>query len=470
MRNILYALLIAGGCVWLAACDDDEKVSETPSLQAIYSATDFDALGGSGSLSIAGEKVALSAESDQDWCTITQTSNSQVDFDVAINFGLTSRTAIIRVGRGKVTTEVPVYQTGNLIPVPSAKSVEFDAFGGSVEVPVTHIAPFNASIEESAKWITAEVTGDVLRLTTSRNETSEALIAAVTVKSGDLETNITVKQTGAEIIPETTSLKFLNDDTSPREIKVSSVLPFTAASDGEWLTVETKGASIVLTPTDNTGQAERTASVTLSSGMLRAIITVTQGDPAYIDYLGDWTLTAIDDEGEPFSYNLNITQATAGSTYKVIGWGGSAIATSSQYALTAQFDSATGGIRIVSQTLGAYSQYNMAFLGLVVVGENQGFVTGDGYDCYIGQLKKDGSVAWGNGTVTVSGGVSYEIIGACYVAMSGGTVAGTFTGDTPFMKTPVMTRAVATRSFGGVVPRVGDAKITPIGMKALSAE
>ena len=117
-------------------------------------------------------------------------------------------------------------------------------------------------------------------LTAQTNYTNNNLTTKVKLVSGSLESEITVTQSGIQLIPEKTTqvMYYTGDEVN---IKVNSTLPFTAESDEDWLTVAYDESSLTLTATDNSGQPNRTATVTLTSETLTATIAVTQRLPVY---------------------------------------------------------------------------------------------------------------------------------------------------------------------------------------------
>ena len=313
--------------------------------------------------------------------------------------------------------------------------------------------PFTATPANS--WLSAQVDGNTLVLTAQTNYTNNNLTTKVKLVSGSLESEITVTQSGIQLIPEKTTqvMYYTGDEVN---IKVNSTLPFTAESDEDWLTVAYDESSLTLTATDNSGQPNRTATVTLTSETLTATIAVTQRLPVYTDYLGSWTLAGMNN-GAQFTYDLTIEQATANSTYNLAGWGKSVLGASAEYAIRANFDVTSGLIYITAQEdIAVYIDtddipYNVMFYGQIEMGGSVYYVGGSGYICYIGMLQRDGSVQWMNGLVTLQGGAQYEVVGGKYYIESqeDGSMLS-FNADTPFMREPVMTKvgtSARTRSF-----------------------
>ncbi|MDR0892842.1 MAG: hypothetical protein LBN24_09540 [Mediterranea sp.] len=439
MKQIAKIFILLACALSIVSCGDDAPVGA--GLKILGRDVNITAVGGkmTVNLSVPADKVT----SNEDWCVVA-ISGAVVTVTVEENLAIEGRTAYVTVSRGIEEVSFPVTQKGNIVPMPEQKSITFGADGGIREVAVKHGTSFTASVEAGASWLTATIEGDMLKLSAVPNNTSGQLKAIVVIASGALSAEITVTQTGIVLIPDQTTLKLLNEDTDSYEIAVNSTKPFTAVSNEGWLTVVANANSVTLTATDNGTDPSRTAIVTLTSGELTATITVTQALPAYADFLGKWTLTG-DDNGTPFSYNLSIVQDVEGTSYKVTGWGKSIVATDSQYAITVNYDKSSGLISIASQSgLGTYTdgeEFTVAYHGNI--GEEGSYVSGD-YICYIGRLRKDGSVAWGNGSVTLSGGDSYSVVGANYYLIRANGTAASFTVDSsPFMRQPVMTKVSA---------------------------
>ena len=437
--------MLLGVCI--ASCSDDSN--NEAELKITERNMDITAVGGTMTvtLSIEGEK----ASSDQSWCS-PSVSGKTVTLTLQPNVSLEGRTALVTVTKGMEKVAFPVTQPGNMVPTAGASSVQFDAHGGSKEIVVRNALPFNAVLKEGVTWLTARVEGNMLILTAQKNYTINALQTTVKLVSEGLESEFTVKQTGIALTPEKTSLVMFNEGDE-KKVMVKSTLAFTAVSDQDWLTVTRGDDFVTLTATDNSGQPARTATVTLTSETLTATIKVTQRAPVYADFLGSWELTGYD-SGSPFTFNLSIVQATAGSTYKVTGWGKSEIAIDSKYALEAVFDQANQVIYIMQQeNLGLFTDedgdYDVVFRGLVSY--NGGYSLVDGkFICYIGFMQRDGTVQWINNTITL-GSTKYELAGALYYLHSHADGKYySYNVDRPFMYSPVMkksTGVASTRSF-----------------------
>lgn len=439
----IYGILCILLCFFAAGCDDDSNDDARPRFEITERVVNISA--GGGTVTVTLSMDATGAKSNQDWCTAA-VSGKKVTVTLAANQELEGRTAVVTVTDGQESLSFPVTQIGNMIPTAEITNVKFDAKGGTQKIYVYHGSDFTATPADD--WVTASVDGDSLLLTAQLNATVDPKTTTVKLSSGNLESEITVSQTGMVLIPEKKIVN-LRNAANEVKLKVNSTLEFTAESSAAWLTVTAGADFITLAATDNTGQPARTATVTLASEGLTAEIEVSQS--AYADYLGNWVLTG-EDNGQPFTYDLAITEKEAGSTYKISGWGKSVVATDAKYAITANFDAAGGLIFIAAQqNIGAYTDaggtYDLHFYGNILFNGGISYVTGTGYIIYIGELQADGSVQWSNGSVTLSGGGKYEVIGGQYRMKSrtDGKVYS-FNVDRPFMREPVMKKAAGAAS------------------------
>lgn len=438
-------------CVCLVSCDDDSNDNAGAGLAIIERDMNVAATGGNLTVTLSAE--ADKASSNQSWC-VASLSGKVVTVTLEANEALEGRTAVVTVVSGAQSLSFPVTQPGNLIPATEFDRISFDAHGGTQRIHVDNSVPFTATSE--AAWLSAQVDGSTLILTTQKNYNLANLTTTVKLVSGGLESKITVTQSGIVLTPEKKTISMYNGGDEVT-VKVSSTLPFAASSNAEWLTVTSGTDFVTLTASDNTGGVSRPATVTLTSESLTATINVTQRPPVYADYIGNWTLAGVD-KGKVFTYDLSIKQATANLTYKVTGWGKSMVATDSKYAITANFDEESGLIFITAQeNIGVYTDagtmYNVMYYGQVEMDGQVYYVGGSGYICYIGVLLRDGSVQWLNGEVELQGGAVYDVVGAkYYIEAPNGDALG-FNVDSPFMREPVMTKTSTYSSARSVVKR-----------------
>lgn len=432
MKRIIniFALLL---CVCIVSCDDDSKELSAIGISVIERDEDITAAGGTMivNLSAEGDKVV----SDKDWCKVS-IEGKMVTVTLDANLDIEGRTAMVSVIKGEHKISFPVSQPSNKRPVPETESLSFGADAETKRVSVDYNAPFQVQLEAGVTWLDAKVEGNSVVFVTQNNYTEHRLSTTVKLISGKLENSIRVMQEGLLLIPEKTE-QVMFDAGGKVTIQVNSTRPFTAVSDAEWLVVTSDDSSVTLTADDNAGNPARTATVTLSSEGLKATIAVVQRFPVYADYLGEWLLTP---EGGGDEYAITIEQNVENSTYRVKGWGKSTLA--ANYPLAAKFDAAKGQICITTQkNIGIFSyngaEHDVCFYGKIEVQPGQfSYVTGS-YDCYIGTFQGDGTVKWKNGSVTLSGGAKYELLGALYYFINSSGGASSFNSDVPIY-CPVM--------------------------------
>lgn len=447
MKKFVYILMLLL-CVGIVSCDDEAN-NDAMVVGVAERNADVTALGGTFTITLSAE--ADKVVSDQSWC-VASISGKTVSLEVETNKGLEGRTALITVTKGISSTSIPITQPGNKIPVAENELVEFNAHGGEKEVIVENVLPFEVTVPADATWLNARVDKNKLILITENNYTLDLLSTTVKLISGDLESKLEVTQSGIVLIPEKTSVVMYNGGAEIK-VMVNSTLPFEVASDSDWLTVTKDDNSVTLIAEDNSGNPARPAVVTLTSESLKATIDVTQRPTIYADYLGSWTMTGVDEKNNPISYDISITQATPGSTYKITGWGKSIVALDTEFAIQANFDTKNGLIFITAQeNIGVFTdvdgtQFDVMFYGRIEMDGTVYYVGGSGYICYIGQMLSDGSVQWVNGQVNIGMG-PMPVVGANYYGMYGED-AYTFKGDTPFIRMPNMIKATArtTRSI-----------------------
>ena len=245
-------------------------------------------------------------------------------------------------------------------PVPlsvNPTELTFAVEGGSQEVTLS-LAGAIASPDKD--WCTAVVTESKAKITVTANEETQIRTAKVTFTVGEQNVNVTVTQSGKEVVaeeltPEKTEVNF-EAAGGEEAVKVTATAAFTAESSETWLTATAAADKVTLKAAANTGEA-RSAKVTLKMGEKVAEITVNQAAPkviTYEDYLGTWTVTSsMLEQGD---YTIVVSQKVAGESYTVTGWGKSVVATDPKYAFTMQYVASQHAIAIYTeQSLGTYT-------------------------------------------------------------------------------------------------------------------
>ena len=86
------------------------------------------------------------------------------------------------------------------ITITSGDVVEFGGEGGVAEITYTlaNGTDTKVNVSESAAWLSAEQSGDVIKLTAKANDTAEARETVVTLRYSTATAKVTVKQAGSE--------------------------------------------------------------------------------------------------------------------------------------------------------------------------------------------------------------------------------------------------------------------------------
>lgn len=197
MNKILY-ILLALFCIGVTACDNDDTVIELTSLSIVEATVDFDATGGEGFVTLGNSgNLEIKASSSEEWCTIKNVTGNKITFEVAINGGINSRSAMIKINEDKFVsiTQIGVvsqYDTAIFYPYPDnvafAKMINF-----------TSTLPITVSIEDDAKsWLSYQETDGGYIFTASANNSGNARMGAVKFTSGDASIDYHFLQYGLE--------------------------------------------------------------------------------------------------------------------------------------------------------------------------------------------------------------------------------------------------------------------------------
>ena len=232
-------------------------------------------------------------------------------------------------------------------PVPlsvNPAELTFAVEGGSQEVTLS-LAGAIASPDKD--WCTAVVTESKAKITVTANEETQIRTAKVTFTVGEQKVNVTVTQSGKEVVaeeltPEKTEVNF-EAAGGEEAVKVTATAAFTAESSETWLTATAAADKVTLKAAANTGEA-RSAKVTLKMGEKMAEITVNQAKGApeevnYNSYIGTWKVKGTGSTAEQQNeYTVIITAKEQGKTYDVAGWCGNAVVQAYPFEMEYQSD------------------------------------------------------------------------------------------------------------------------------------
>ncbi|WP_195654394.1 BACON domain-containing protein [Bacteroides sp. 1001136B_160425_E2] len=196
MKKLLN-ILILSLCVWTTGCNDDD--TDISILKIIQSNTTFKAAGGEGFIKIEASG-AVTANSDADWCVITDMTNEIVTFDVKENYDYPGRYAQIIIRNGEKDQKVAVTQEGAII-IYDENDLE-QATGNeesSLVIALTGSFPFEITIPKTAKdWLSYELVDEGVRFNFKKNTTNAARGTQVQITNGTRTANYVLMQYDAE--------------------------------------------------------------------------------------------------------------------------------------------------------------------------------------------------------------------------------------------------------------------------------
>lgn len=161
MKKIYSILTLLIFSAVLVGCSEDNENTTEPSLKVINANLDFDVNGGTGIIEFFSVQP-VTATSSAEWCTV-EVSGNKVNVTVAINPRIESRSAMITIRSGNKETEIPVYQSGDILDTTLVEeNITFDLEGGET----TYRLKSNWDIELSGfeDWITYTLEEDMLTL------------------------------------------------------------------------------------------------------------------------------------------------------------------------------------------------------------------------------------------------------------------------------------------------------------------
>ncbi|MGN1216323.1 MAG: BACON domain-containing protein [Candidatus Cryptobacteroides sp.] len=177
----------------LFSCTDEplEQASVSSELTVQKSDVIFDALGGSGTITVADLGGAkLTAFSASEWCTVSVSGNT-VSVTADQNVSLDGRSSRITLYSGDSKTYVIAQQTGMEYSFLDAMFLA-EMEGGQFDIAGISTFPVEASTEYD--WIKYVETDGGYKLTVSPNDSGNSRVGTFVLRCGDVETTYTVRQ------------------------------------------------------------------------------------------------------------------------------------------------------------------------------------------------------------------------------------------------------------------------------------
>lgn len=153
-------------------------------------------------------EAEVKSSQDNSWCTISPKSGAAGDASVTITAkasnDVNSRTAILTIKSGKIKKAINVSQKQKDALTVTSSVFEVDAEGGDISITVKANIEFEYMIsDECAEWIsftgTKAMTTHNLSFAIASNDETKSRQGKITIYSGSLQEEITIKQKGKEI-------------------------------------------------------------------------------------------------------------------------------------------------------------------------------------------------------------------------------------------------------------------------------
>jgi hypothetical protein len=299
--------------------------------------TDIAVAGGNATINVISN-VDWTAESNQNWVTITSGNTGSNDGTIALNIGenttIESRSATVTVSASGVEPQMVNITQQALAPALSLNPStipDVSATGDNTKtIAVTSNTNWTATSNQSWVTITSGNTGSndgTIALNISANTVTESRSATVTVSASGVESQM-VSITQQAVAPTLS----LNPSTIPnvsadgdntKTIAVTSNTNWTATSNQSWVTITSGNAgssngTIALNIGANTATESRSATVTASaSGVESQMVSITQASaiPPVIINVNTPSISAVPavatDENTQTRYTITFDATTA---------------------------------------------------------------------------------------------------------------------------------------------------------------
>lgn len=230
--------------------------------------------------------VKYSVSSDASWLISPVsglTEASSLTFDVTANEGTSNREAVLTFTSedGSIIRTVTVIQSGKEATSLTVSPSTFALSNEATSINVTIESNTKYSVSGSTTWLTSLVSGlteaKSLTFTVAANETTSERKATLTFTSedGSVTQTVTVTQAGEELYLNVTPQRIdapAEGGTYPLTINTNAVEPNINLNGYTWISLQ--NGNIVIAA--NTGNAERTGSITVTAGGLSRTIEVVQ--------------------------------------------------------------------------------------------------------------------------------------------------------------------------------------------------
>lgn len=366
---ILFAML---GLVAVSSCNKENNDKLTLDKTEIT----FDANGGSQTVT-ATANAAVTAVSDQDWCTVTVNA-TKVIVEVAAN-DAAERTANVTVSCKTAKAVLTVKQSGmegNLDGILS--EVSAPTAGGKVSIGTftTNVEP---QVTSPVDWITSEISGQEIFVNVAANTSGAERSAIVSVAAGALTKDVTVKQAldmGVTVEYEEVdgagigkrAINFIIGLTGSADDFAFSVFTpdYASLSDEEYIDILKQGGNSVYNKATYDqavgqmggfvfelpdGKVYTAVALPMSDGeygslLTRVSVNLDRGTPdeTYTKWLGTYEISVKTNKGEDQKFNISILEGAANSSFIIDGWTGISYEETGGIGVPVLYDTETGNI------------------------------------------------------------------------------------------------------------------------------
>lgn len=213
--NILWMLI---GCLLLVTSCSDEEDSAVSSLKVIKSNVSFPAVATTGTIEVESNS-AITAESDQDWCTVAVNSNI-VTVSVPTYTEIVGRNAVVEISNALGNkVRVPVSQSGGVFTVGGNDLYNLSDEENVITVRVKSDYDYTV---DAPDWITGEKIKDGYKLAITENTTGNARKGVVTFNSQRGTKEITFIQFGLNDIAGTYEATYLTPGEDDNLVSVTA--------------------------------------------------------------------------------------------------------------------------------------------------------------------------------------------------------------------------------------------------------
>lgn len=189
-RTSYISVLALAAALTFVACEEEEfvYVPEEPQIEILESDIIFDAIGGTGSVTV-NAKGNMTASCTSDWCSASVSGNT-LNVTATTNYGLDGRAATIILTCNGQDTKVTAQQTGMVFSyVDSEYIVEMNGgqfvINGKSSLPVTY---------QADEWISVDEMLGSFIVTVKGNDSGNKRTGTITISAGDVSAVYTVIQ------------------------------------------------------------------------------------------------------------------------------------------------------------------------------------------------------------------------------------------------------------------------------------